>query len=86
MIFYYFNITPGDAVLKFSVNSTDSEARLHLFLSCFIVCSGDAVLKFSVNSTAPEARLHLFVSEDWRDAAGDTDCRRRLAKARELGQ
>ncbi|XP_005092610.1 integral membrane protein GPR180 [Aplysia californica] len=45
---------------------------------------GDAVLTFTVNSTGTEANLHLFVSEDWKDAAGDTNCHRRLAKAKEL--
>ncbi|GFN90870.1 integral membrane protein gpr180-like [Plakobranchus ocellatus] len=45
---------------------------------------GDAILNFTVNTTGVDAKLHLFVSEDWKDAAGDPNCYRRLAKARAI--
>ncbi|CAL1531332.1 unnamed protein product [Lymnaea stagnalis] len=45
---------------------------------------GNAVLNFTVNTTGTEPKLYLFVSEDWKNAAGDTNCYRRLAKARTI--
>ena len=48
--------------------------------------SGDAELHFSINTTGTDSSLHLFVSEDWKDAAGDINCHRRLAKAREISK
>ena len=46
--------------------------------------SGDAVLNFTVNATGVEPKLYLFVSEDWKDAVGDSNCYRRLGKARAI--
>ena len=61
------------------------QTSLSIAFNLYFLLSGDAMLHYKLNSSGSDGRLHLFVSEDWKDASGDEDCHRRLAKARETG-
>ncbi|XP_059169673.1 integral membrane protein GPR180-like [Physella acuta] len=45
---------------------------------------GHAVLNFTVNTTGTDSKLYLFLSDDWKNAVSDTNCYRRLNKARTI--
>ncbi|RUS84427.1 hypothetical protein EGW08_007811 [Elysia chlorotica] len=64
-------------------NTYSAQAEKGQYVTSFAF-HGDAVLNFTVNATGVESKLYLFVSEDWKDAAGDSNCYRRLGKARAI--
>lgn len=52
---------------------------------CLFCAPGEAVVNVTLNATSQaRGRLLLYHREDWRDASEDSDCVRRLGKARIL--
>uniref|UniRef100_A0A2C9M752 Uncharacterized protein n=1 Tax=Biomphalaria glabrata TaxID=6526 RepID=A0A2C9M752_BIOGL len=64
-------------------NTFTAQAEHGQYITSFAF-HGNALFNFTVNSTGTDSKLYLFLSEDWKKAVGDTNCYRRLNKAKTI--
>ncbi|KAK3583692.1 hypothetical protein CHS0354_021442 [Potamilus streckersoni] len=65
----------------FSSLKANAEKGQYLSSFCF---HGDAVIQYAFNASASAVKFYLFLNEDWKEAAEETDCQKKLEKTRNI--